>query len=365
MRTKWTKEQAWEWYNSRPWIRGYNGFPSNAVNLIALWQSYNHEEIFAQQEREFALARETGFNATRIQVNLAVWILEHDCFMNNLEEYLSLAAKYGQKVMLIFGGDSLTPKNKWEPPKLGEQKVDWGWHGGHKDGQFAYVHEGKGYSLLDEDEEYRENFFRMIDEISARYANDPRVQVWDIWNEIGGGGRGTASVPYMERAFEILWKNEVTQPITAGCFTWNAYDHTDSEAEKRAMELSDVVSFHCYQPYEQTIAIVETLKETYGRPLLCTEWLHRIGNNNVREIFPLFYLENVGCYCWGLVQGFYQSYEPHGVFWPIMADPNYEGDLNLTAWQHDLYHFNGTPYIAKEIACIKRFAARADKKFGK
>lgn len=192
MRPKWTKEQAWEWYNSQPWIRGYNGFPSNAVNLIALWQSYNHEEIFAQQEREFALAKETGFNATRIQVNLAVWILEHDSFMKNLEEYLTLAAKYGQKVMLIFGGDSLTPKNKWEPPKLGEQKVDWGWHGGHKDGQFAYVHEGKGYSLLDEDEEYRENFFRMIDEISARYANDPRVQVWDIWNEIGGGGRGTA-----------------------------------------------------------------------------------------------------------------------------------------------------------------------------
>lgn len=362
MRQKWTKEQAWEWYDAQPWIRGYNGLPSNCVNGIALWQSYQHEEVFAQQEREFALSKDTGFNAIRIGLGADLWIMEHDAFMANLEEYITLADKYGQKVMLILGGDGLTPKDKWEPPVLGEQHVDWGWHGGHKDGGFAYVHTGKAYSLLDEDAEYRENFYGMIDEVAARYANDLRVQVWDVWNEIGGGGRGVASVPYMERAFEILWSHDVIQPITADCFTWGKGDMTDAEAELRALELSDVISFHCYQPFGQTVQIVEKLKELYGRPLLCTEWLHRVGNNDVQEIFPLFYLERVGCYCWGLVQGFYQSYEPHGCFWPVIADPNYSGDLKLTAWQHDLYHFNGYPYSAKEIACIKAFADRADQR---
>ena len=58
---QWSKERAWQWYNEQPWIRGYNGYPSNCVNRIAMWQEYEHEEVFKQIEYEFNLAKETGF----------------------------------------------------------------------------------------------------------------------------------------------------------------------------------------------------------------------------------------------------------------------------------------------------------------
>ena len=62
---QWSKEQAWRWYNDRPWIRGFNGYPSNCVNRIAMWQEFEHKEVFEQIEYEFNLAKETGFNAVR------------------------------------------------------------------------------------------------------------------------------------------------------------------------------------------------------------------------------------------------------------------------------------------------------------
>ena len=33
----WTKEQAWEWYNAQPWIRGCNYMPASAANRYDMW----------------------------------------------------------------------------------------------------------------------------------------------------------------------------------------------------------------------------------------------------------------------------------------------------------------------------------------
>ena len=60
---KWSAERAWEWYRAQKWIRGYCGYPSNCVNRIALWQEFEHHEVFEQLDREFALAEKTGLNA--------------------------------------------------------------------------------------------------------------------------------------------------------------------------------------------------------------------------------------------------------------------------------------------------------------
>ena len=155
------------------------------------------------------------------------------------------------------------------------------------------------------------------------------------------------------------------QPLTAECYVYDNRQIPYNPAELRALELSDVVSFHCYLPLDRTVQVIEYLRETYGRPLLCTEWLHRIGNQRVEEIFPLFYLEKIGCYNWGLMQGYSQTYEPHGCFMEAIADPNYSGNLQLHLWQHDLYRFNGLPYIASEIAVIQKFAALADARWAK
>ena len=103
---QWSIEKANEWYDSNPWIRGFSGYPSNCVNRIAFWQEYNHKEVFEQIENEFALSKETGFNAVRAIIQFEVWCFEHDSFMSNLEEYLTLADKYG--IEYLYGPQVVT-----------------------------------------------------------------------------------------------------------------------------------------------------------------------------------------------------------------------------------------------------------------
>lgn len=362
MRTQWTKEQAWEWYNAQPWIRGWCGYPSNCVNRIALWQEHNHQEVAKQIAYEFELAQKTGYNAVRAVLQFEVWCQQHDSFMANVEEYLSLADAHGIKVMLVLGNDCCVPKADYVPPTFGEQPVDWGYHSGIRRGPHAGGYTEPGYLPID-DPPYTAAYYRMVDELAAKYAKDPRVQAWNIWNEIGNGRRGTMSVPHMETFFEIVRSHDPIQPLTAECWLYDSELKPYTPAELRALELSDVISFHCYLPFDKTVQVIEHLRKTYDLPMLCTEWLHRIGNQGVEEIFPLFYLEKIGCYNWGLMQGFSQTYEPHGCFFEQIADPHYHGKAQLHLWQHDLYRFNGLPYIASEIALIQKFAALADKRW--
>ena len=359
---QWTKERAWEWYNSRPWIRGFNGYPSNAVNRIAFWQEYKHEEVFAQIDYEFGLAKETGFNAVRTIIQFEIWYYQHDSFMKHVEEYITLADKHGLDVMLVLGNDCCTPKELYAygPDKFGEQPVDWGYHSGIKRGPHGRNYDGvPGYQLLDEpgmDEKY----YEMVSELADKYGQDERVLIWNIWNEIGNGRRGMMSVPLMERAAAILREKGVIQPLTSD--VWSRRYATDpiKEPERHAIELSDIVSFHYYFSYADMIPMIEAYREEFGRPIMNTEWLNRFRGNTVETIFPLFYLERIGSFHWGLIQGYSQTWEPYISFFKTKEFE--EGQLDLTKWQHDLYRFNGYPYDPKEIKLIKHFCALADER---
>jgi hypothetical protein len=95
--------------------------------------------------------------------------------------------------------------------------------------------------------------------------------------------------------------------------------------------------------------------------MMDTEWLHRIEHNDVEQIFPLFYLEKIGSYHWGLVAGYSQTYEPWGRYYNDMENPKYD----LYKWQHDIFRFNGLAYIPKEIRTFNRFGNIAKKEFEK
>ncbi len=357
---QWTKEQAWEWYNRQPWIRGYNGYPSNCVNRIAMWQEYNHKEVFEQIEYEFKLAQETGLNAVRAIIQFECWYYEHDSFMNNLEEYFTLAAKYGLKVMLTLGNDCTVTKEKFKPVVFGEQKVDFGYHSGMKVGPHTPGYPTAGYMLLDEPEIENE-YYKMVDEIAAKYCKDERLHIWDVWNEPGNSLRGTMSQKAMIKFFEIIRSHDPIQPLTADCWTFDREGYPDTEIQRTAVELSDVITFHYYGSYEDMVRLIERLREHFDRPLINNEWLNRIAHNNVKEMFPLFYLEKVGSYHWGLIQGLSQTFEPWACYYN-----QYQQDgstLDMTKWQHDLYHFNGYPYDIAEINTIKRFSKMADERY--
>lgn len=367
---KWSKEKAWEWYNSRPWIRGFNFVPSDCSGWVELWQEYNHAARVETIRRELALARQIGFNAVRQFLAFDVWLYQHDSFMANVEEYLSIAAENGIGVMFVLISDGGVPKKN---PVFGEIHSAAGFHASSKPqasllpGLFPCAETGElppvvrtpRFSPVDEPE-LAARFYEYVDELARLYAKDERVIVWNVWNEPGNSFRGTMSVPHMKRAFEILRSYNPIQPLAAD--VWRVPETgVLAEEERIAIELSDIISYHDYDPIDHSIYVLEFLRQ-FGRPMLNTEWLHRVQYNNVATHLPLYYANGVGVFNWGLVNGKFNGHEPWEGCWRRVAAGE---KLDITKWQHDLLRPSYRPYDPEEIRTFQLYARRADEAFEK
>jgi hypothetical protein len=161
----------------------------------------------------------------------------------------------------------------------------------------------------------------------------------------------------MKRVFDICREIDPIQPLTAG--SWCNYPYGYFEypleflpIELKAMDLSDVISYHYYGGYEISKQLILELEKKYERPLLITEWLHRCFGQTVLTHLPLFKERRVGCYNWGLVAGKTQTYEP----WDSIRDMK---NVNLDVWQHDLFHSDFSPYDQEEIDLIRALCKNA------
>lgn len=360
MGEQWSKERAWAWYTARPWIRGCNFMSSDCANRIDQWQAYGFEERFETAKRELALAAETGFNSIRIIPEFFVWEQEHDGFMERFERYIALAHENGISCMIVLGNDCMPPKEEFDKRMhLGEQHVDWGFHGGRRVSQHG-TFGGAGYSVLDT-REGADRFCAFARELVERYKNDERVLMWDVFNEPGNSNRKSLSLPVLRHLFALIRGIDPIQPLTVGVWSETKHPEKLPEIERFGLEHSDIVSFHCYRSYADNVEILHRLK-AYGRPIVNTEWLARCIGNTVEEIFPLFFAMGVGCYNWGFVAGKYQTYEPWEGMWDNYAkDPAHNG-WDFDKWFHDLYRPSLHPYNPNEIALIKRFCTLADEK---
>ncbi|MGN0878631.1 MAG: cellulase family glycosylhydrolase [Oligosphaeraceae bacterium] len=359
---RWSEKKAWDWQRSRPWMRGCNFMGSDCVNRVDQWQELGFEGRYATADRELGLAQSIGFNSVRLILQFEVWLEQHDGFMERLERYIGLCASHGISVMLVIANDCCVPKDEnWQPKHCGPQHVDWGYHGGVKNSPHTAL-KGMGYSLLD-DPELAKKFWEMTAEVIQRYAHDPRVCVWNLFNEPGNCGRGEHTIPHLRRLFEIAREIGPDQPLTADI--WSGRFDRVTPAEKVAVELSDVISYHCYGNFDESVWRIHELKRL-NRPLLNTEWLHRIQHNTVQELFPLFFLERIDCYCWGFVAGLYQTYEPwEGMWLHVRDDGQMPADWDFTKWQHDLMRPSLRPYDPREVAVIRRYSALADEDFSR
>lgn len=361
MGSVWTKEKAWEWYDGRPWLRGCNFMGSDCANRIDQWQKLGFEERLKTADEELALAAETGFNTIRIILEFIVWDREHDGFMERFDRYLETAHRHGISCMVVLGNDCMPPKDEfYRPPRLGVQPCDWGYHGGRKHSQHSDF-AAMGYHLLD-DPKLAQRHYEWVREIIGTHKNDPRIVMWDLYNEAGNSHREKVTVSHLKEFFRIAREIDPSQPLTS-C-TWRCPGDPEQgipEIERIAVENSDIVTFHSYSSYQENVRVIKRLKR-YGRPLVNTEWLARCLHNTVQEMFPLFYLEKIGCYNWGFVAGRYQTYEPWNGLWQEY-DKNQDIDVDFTKWFHDLYRPNHRPYDPKEIELIKRFCSYADRDF--
>ena len=357
LKSKWTMQEANDWYNKLGWLRGCNFIGSDCTNRLDMWQSYKSEEKLKTADRELALANKIGFNTVRLWANFDVYYAEPESFMAIFERYISLCHKHNQRVMIVLGYEEDLPRGDvFVPKKMGEQEYALGEH----QGRIPLTEEQKSMEPHHymEYPELKDKFIQMVQGIVRKYRNDERIFCWNVWNE-PGIERGEIAVEFLDTIFEAVRAEDPVQPLCADIWRGLKGGIPFSKEERRALELSDVISFHSYSEYRWFVENLTELKK-FNRPIFVTEWLHRINHNNIAEIYPLLYMENIANYCWGFVLGKTQTHEP----WPCMWDEYYSGkrsDYDFTKWQHDLFRPNLRPYDPREIEIIEHFNKLADK----
>ena len=323
---QWPAAKAWEWSKNQPWLVGCNFVPSTAVNDVEMWQAETFDP--ATIERELGWAQGLGFNSVRVFLNYVVWRHGPDGFKKRFERFLALAAGHGILVMPVLFDDCAFAGKE---PAVGQQ--DDPVPGVHNSGWVP----SPGLKRVT-DRAAWPDLERYVKDLAGAFGRDRRIVLWDLYNEPGNSAMGEKSLPLMEAAF--AWAREAgpTQPLTVG-----AWADFRSPMQRRMMELSDVVSFHGYDPPQGIRAKLALCKE-HGRPVVCTEWLLRQGGNTFEALLPLFRDERIGCYNWGLVAGRTQTYMPWG---------SKKGAPIPALWQHDIFRTDGQPFQPAEVQFIK------------
>ncbi len=347
-REVWTKDQANQWYGKQKWLVGSNYIPADAINQLEMWQegSFNPAQI----DKELGWAQGLGMTTMRVFLHDALWQQDEAGFKKRMDTFLAISARHGIKPMFVLFDSCWDPNYKLgpqHPPIPGVHNSGWVQSPGAK-----ALADPAQYALL-------ESFVKGV---VGAFAHDERILGWDVWNEPdntnGSSYQDTTQARYdqvaflLPKVFEWARSADPSQPLTSGI--WH-HDHWENLAslnsvEKTQLTQSDVISFHDYSWPETFEARAKSL-ETYGRPIICTEYMARGAGSTFDTILPIGKKRNVGMINWGFVNGKTQTDMPWDSWQrPYTLRPP-------TVWFHDIFRADGTAYRAREIAIIKRLSA--------
>jgi len=334
---RWSAEEAWEWYARNGPIRGCNYVPRTAVNQIEMWQAGTFDERTIDEELTWAEA--IGLNSLRVFLHYLVWEADPEGFKRRVGRFLEICEGHGIRPMLVLFDDCWNQEPRLGPqgqPIPGVHNSRWA----ASPGRARVLDRGSWPKL----EEY-------VKDVVGSFGRDSRVLAWDLYNEPGNSGLGELSLPLVEAAFQWAREASPSQPLTVGLWA-----NFEDRMHLRFAELSDVISFHSYDPPPVFEGKLRSLLR-YGRPVICTEFLRRQAGNTFRAILPILARYNAGWYFWGLVAGKTQTYYDWGCTpeSPCYAPPK--------VWQHDLLYPDGTPYDAEEVHLLMYWARVQDAAF--
>jgi len=331
---RWTAQAAWDWYNQTPWYCGFNYIPAYAINYTAMWDKTTFDP--AAIDRELALAEKTGMNSLRAVLQYAVYEDDPEYFLKTLDQFMDICAKHHIQFMPALFDDcsfGITPD-----PKVGKQPEPLaGWYA------WAWS-PSPGHSMVTNPETYPK-LEKYVKAVIGRFKNDPRIMLWDLYNEPTNGGLGNTTLPLLKQV--IQWAREINpkQPLSIGIFDGNP------KLNEIILANSDVITFHNYGDQQNLLNQINELKQ-YKRPIINTEWMNRPAHSTIADNLAVFYQEHVGCMLWGLVNGKTQTDLPWG---------HRPGDPAPKVWQHDLYKPDFTPYDQKEIDLLKNYMDQSKK----
>ena len=342
---RWSREQAATWYAAQPWLVGCNFIPSTAINQLEMFQAETFDPVTI--ERELGLAKDLGFNSVRVFLHDLLWTHDREGFLRRCDEFLAIADRHGIVVMFVLFDSCWHPR-----PALGPQPAPLPFT--HNSGWV----QSPGTEAL-QDSASRSRLRDYVIGVVSRFADDPRVVVWDVWNEPDNLDGGAVKRPGLEPKNKVAlvnamlpeafaWAREAkpTQPLTSGVWR-DSHTVTKLDACKRIQFAhSDVVSFHSYGDAASLDRCIENLS-AYGRPLLCTEFMARPNKSTFDPHLRLMRDRKVAAYCWGFVNGKSQTIYP----WDSWKKA-YESAPPV--WFHDVLEPDGTPFSPEEVGFIRR-----------
>ena len=177
-----------------------------------------------------------------------------------------------------------------------------------------------------------------VTDILTHFKNDPRILLWDLYNEPANSGYGLSSFPLLKKVYEWAWAVRPSQPLSTG--VW----FTDfPEVNAFQLSSSDVITFHNYDDTVSMKKAIDSLQKM-GRPVICTEYMARKNNSTFITHLPILKRYHVAAINWGLVSGKSNTIFPWG---------SKEGSPEPTPWFHDVFRKDGTPYKKEETDLIK------------
>jgi len=301
--------------------------------------------------RELKWAAQFGFNAVRTNLHYLVWENDRDGLIERFEWFLQTASENGLTITPVlfddcgFGGAE--PHYALQPDPVPNV------HNGR-----AVASPGRAAVM---DRAQWPAFRRYLQDIITVFKEDPRILLWDLYNEPGNLMIFTESGLFAEFDHALTehsrdlmiasfrWAREICpiQPLSVAAWrtpTDNYHSAAfDNEIDRLAIEHSDVITFHAYGNRKRVESHIEQLMKL-ERPLLSTEWMARTIGSVFQDQLELYQSNNVGCFSWGLVQGRTQTHLP----WP-QALVELHGELEEpNMWFHDVLKPNGKPYDETE-----------------
>lgn len=331
---KWSIERAQAWAEKQPWFFGANFIPSTAINQLEMWQA----DTFDRQtiEQELGYAQGIGMNIMRVYLHDLLWEHDREGFVDRIEQYLTIADAKGIKTMFVIFDDC------WNGEfALGPQPEPIPFH--HNSGWV----QSPGHTVVEDPAQWP-RLERYVKELLTHFKADPRVVLWDLYNEPGNGCEGddtedvrrrSLSVPLLQATFD--WARSVagvSQPLTVA--SW----HLDEATNCCIAANSDVVSFHAYQaPHKGLINKIENASAS-GRPVICSEYMARKQGSTFAACLPILRERCAGAINWGLVSGKTQTIYPWG--WNAQ-----KGEPSV--YLHDVFHPDGSLLYPEEEAVIR------------
>ena len=257
------------------WVQGAVFVPTKDVNEAQQWDEYDP----AINDRELHYASVYGINCVRVFLHFDIYLKKKEALLNDIEDFLTRADKYGIKTEFIFFDDCwnqpdiniLSPDYKYPAPIFGVHNSRW------------IVSPGE--NVRANYAAYRDRLKSYVQDIVKAHKDDKRIAFWETYNEPNWSAE---TRQLLKDSYDWIHETGTTIPITATGVdfpgdqysdfkSWHEYD--GSYDHNNHPITSDSLCTECMNRQSQSVpGVVEHFKGKTG----FTMWEFGIGRDNCR-----------------------------------------------------------------------------------